>query len=276
MHRNPDLLSPLTLSLLTGPHSTPTSQNLTAVLGTDIDAGGEVAVDFRPLDAGGDGHSMFVSGPTGCGKSVVVATALVSLAAALTPDQVQFHINDPDVADYLGGDRLPHIVGVHDAAASILTAATDALAARESQFTAADVDDVTGFREAGGEMPDLFFVISGDFLTDEEWCRVGDMSRIVRTRGMHLIVVVQKAVERHRSLLANMGIRVTAEQRGVVEWSTHTDRSGRLAVCDIFRPYVKPAEGETYDEALSRADKSVHDTLPTQIEVLVDELAARG
>ena len=275
MHRNPDLLSPLTLSLLTGPHSTPTSQNLTAVLGTDIDAGGEVAVDFRPLDAGGDGHSMFVSGPTGCGKSVVIATALVSLAAALTPDQVQFHINDYDVASHLGGDRLPHIVGVHDDAA-ILTAAADALVTRESQFAAAGVDDVTGFREAGGDMPDLFFVISGDLLTDEQWRRVEDMSRIVRTRGMHLIVAVQKAAERHRPLLANMGIRVTAEQRGVVEWSTHTDRSGRLAVCDIFRPYVKPAEGETYDEALSRADKSVHNSLRTQIEVLVDEIAARG
>lgn len=273
MSHNPDLLSPLTLSLHT---STPTSQNLAAVLGTDIDAGGEVAVDFRPTDAGGDGHSMFVSGPTGCGKSVVVATALVSLAAALTPDQVQFHINDPDVAAYLGGDRLPHVVGVHDDAASILTAADDALVARDSQFAAADVYDVAGFREAGGEMPDLFFVISGDILTDEEWRRAEDMSRIVRTRGMHLIVAVQKTVERHRPLLANMGIRVTAEKPGVIEWSTHTDRSGRIAVCDIFRPYVKPIDGETYAEALSRADESIHDSLRTQIEVLVDEIAARG
>ncbi|WP_284528083.1 FtsK/SpoIIIE domain-containing protein [Microbacterium sp. T2.11-28] len=235
---------PLAQLLVAAPRPRP--GGLPAVVGTR--AGEPVVIDLIA-----DGPHAVVIGVTGSGKSELLISWVVALAAVHTPQQVSFLL-----VDFKGGRafdplaRLPHVTGVltdldETAAVRAIESLRAELRHRERVLAAAAVRDV---EEAGGTLSRLIVVV------DEYAALVashpalhelfGDIAARGRALGVHLVLASQRAAGAFReAVLANaplrLALRVTdaSDSRAVIGTDEAAALSGRVedrGVCLVRRP----------------------------------------
>lgn len=171
--------------------------DITMALGTG--AGGPLTVNLRT-----DGPHGLVAGMTGSGKSALLQTMIVSLAATHRPDRLNFVL-----IDYKGDSafqdcaRLPHTVGkVTDLDSHLVQRALDSLAAellRRKQILAeAKVQDIEDYHRLSGRpvLPRLVLVIDefAELAKDLPAFLTGliSIAQLGRSLGVHLLLATQR------------------------------------------------------------------------------------
>jgi len=188
-------------SILTGPAAPPGGSHragtLRAIVGTAAD--GPHALDLRL-----HGPHALVGGTTGSGKSELLQTWILAMAAAHSPQRVTFLL-----VDYKGGSafrecvHLPHTVGlVTDLSPHLVRRALRSLGAeltyREQLFAAKHVKDLQELEKTGDpETPPSLVIIVDEFaaLVQEvpEFVEgVVNVAQRGRSLGLHLVLATQR------------------------------------------------------------------------------------
>jgi S-DNA-T family DNA segregation ATPase FtsK/SpoIIIE len=155
------------------------------------------------IDLVRDGPHGLIAGTTGSGKSELLRTLVVSLAARSSPDHVTMIL-----VDYKGGStfdacaRLPHTVGVvtdlDDGLAQRMLVSLDAeVRRRERLLRAAGADDLAAYRRAVAEPLPRLAVVIDEFATlaKELPDFLGALVSIAqrgRSLGIHLVLATQR------------------------------------------------------------------------------------
>ncbi len=185
---------------------------LRALLGVGVR--GQFAID---LDR--DGPHMLIAGTTGSGKSELLQSLVVGLAALYPPSEVTFLL-----IDYKGGAAfaecvsLPHVVGVvtdldDQLVRRVLASLDSEIRRREALLASAAARDRAALRAAGGSMARLVLVV------DEFAALTTELSGLVpgllgiaqrgRSLGLHLVLATQRpAGVVSPEIRANVAIRV--------------------------------------------------------------------
>ena len=189
--------------------------------------------DSGPLvvDLATAGPHVLVGGTTGSGKSELLRTLVVALAAAHPPEDVAVVL-----VDYKGGsafaglEQLPHIVGVvSDLDPGLTTRALTSLRAeihrREQLFARCGAAHILGYRAASrrapGTLPHLarLVIVVDEFraLADELPEFVTGLVRLAavgRSLGLHLVLATQRpAGVVTADMRANLGLRIALRVR---------------------------------------------------------------
>ena len=173
----------------------PGPAGLSAPIG--IGAGGPVTVDLLA-----DGPHLLVAGTTGSGKSELLQTLVLALAARYGPDRLAVMLVDFKGGAGLGACHgLPHVVGeVTDldprAAERALTGVRAELARRERLLAAAGVGDLEALRALGHAPPRLVVVVDELLALREDLPDVlPALIRLAsqgRSLGIHLVLATQR------------------------------------------------------------------------------------
>lgn len=155
------------------------------------------------LDLVRDGPHGLIAGTTGSGKSELLRTLVVSLAAQVSPDHLSFVL-----IDFKGGStfdacaRLPHTVGVvtdlDEGLASRALVSLDAeVSRRERLLRAVAADDLASYRLRAGEpLPRLVVVVDEFASLAKELPEFLDalvaIAQRGRSLGLHLILATQR------------------------------------------------------------------------------------
>jgi S-DNA-T family DNA segregation ATPase FtsK/SpoIIIE len=171
-----------------------------AVLGV---AAGAHGCEPVPLDLAADGPHVLVAGTTGAGKSELLRSLVVSLAAAVPPTALHLVL-----IDFKGGAAfdavaaLPHVAGVvtdldgHSVQRCLL--ALDAeLRRREHVLRASGSSDLTAHRAAGGPATPRLLVVVDEFATlarnhPEQLRTLLGIAQRGRSLGVHLVLATQR------------------------------------------------------------------------------------
>jgi S-DNA-T family DNA segregation ATPase FtsK/SpoIIIE len=205
-------------SILTGPAAQPGGPGrpgtLRAIVGTTAD--GPHALDLRL-----HGPHALVGGTTGSGKSELLQTWILAMAAAHSPQRVTFLL-----VDYKGGSafrecvHLPHTVGlVTDLTPHLVKRALRSLGAeltyREHRFAAKHVKDLQELEKTGDpEAPPSLVIVVDEFaaLVHEVPEFVDGMVNVAqrgRSLGLHLVLATQRPAGVIRdNLRANTNLRL--------------------------------------------------------------------
>jgi DNA segregation ATPase FtsK/SpoIIIE, S-DNA-T family len=188
-------------SILTGPAAPPGGSRrpgtLRAIVGAAAD--GPHALDLRQ-----HGPHALVGGTTGSGKSELLQTWILAMAAAHSPQRVTFLL-----VDYKGGSafrdcvHLPHTVGlVTDLSPHLVRRALRSLAAeltyREHLFAAKHVRDLQELEKAGDpETPPSLVIVVDEFAAlvqevPEFVDGVVNVAQRGRSLGLHLVLATQR------------------------------------------------------------------------------------
>lgn len=184
---------------------------LAVCVGTD--AAGAPAV----LDLVTDGPHALVAGTTGAGKSVLLATLVVGLAASLPPDRVRFVLLDLKGGAGLDAcRRLPHVdtlvTDLEPGAGSRTLTCLDAeIRRRERTLRELGVADVTA--TPAGRLPRLVVVVDELAVLAAEdpghLATLADLARRGRSLGLHLVLATQRpAGVLTDQIRANVALRI--------------------------------------------------------------------
>jgi S-DNA-T family DNA segregation ATPase FtsK/SpoIIIE len=210
-----------------------------AVLGLGAD--GRFAVDFDR-----DGPHMLIAGTTGSGKSELLQSLVVGLAAQHPPTELTFLL-----IDYKGGSAfaecaaLPHVVGVvtdldDHLVRRVLASLDSEIRRRERLLASTAARDRAQFRAAGGSMSRLVIVVD-EFaaLTHELSGFVPGLVGIAqrgRSLGLHLVLATQRpAGVVSPEIRANIAIRVALRMTSAADSADVID-SGDAATIDRRTP----------------------------------------
>ena len=187
------------------------------------------------IDLDRDGPHLLVAGTTGAGKSELLQTLVVGLAAAAPPSVTSFLL-----VDYKGGAAfagllgLPHAAGLitdldADLAARALTSLRAEIRSRESALARAGHPDLARWRAADPGAPGRLVIVVDEFATlaadlPDFLAGLLDISRRGRSLGLHLVLATQRpAGVVTPALRANIGARIClrvtddAESRDVLD-----------------------------------------------------------
>lgn len=181
------------------------------------------------LDLADDGPHVLIAGTTGSGKSDLLLSLLVGLAAHHAPAELSFVL-----LDFKGGASfgplagLPHTMSLetnHVGAASLraLDAISAELRRREALFAAAGVPDYPAFRAArtGETLPRLVVAVDElRVLVDEHPAANAVLQRLAatgRSLGFHLMLATQRATgavssDVRSNLGSTLALRTASEQ----------------------------------------------------------------
>lgn len=239
--------------------------------------GGSGARAFS-LDLVSDGPHALVVGTTGSGKSELLRTWVVSLAARYVPEDVVFVL-----ADFKGGtafsslQRLPHVTGVltdldEAGAARGLESLRAEVRRRESVLAAAGIRDLA---QGTAGLPRLVVVVD-EFATllssHAELAHLFiDLAARGRALGIHLILGTQRATGVFReALLANCPLRIVLRAADPAD--------SRLMIGDDSAFRMPAAARGTGTALVRRAsdDRAVSIRVALAEDELVSQIAARA
>jgi S-DNA-T family DNA segregation ATPase FtsK/SpoIIIE len=180
------------------------------------------------IDLDGDGPHLLIAGTTGSGKSELLQTLVVGLAAQQPPSEITFLL-----FDYKGGAafadcaRLPHCVGLVtdlDAhlARRVLVSLDSEIRRREALLATAGTADRAAYRAAGHALPRLMLVVD-EFaaLADELAGFVPGLVGVAqrgRSLGLHLVLATQRpAGVVSPEIRANVGVRIALRVTSAAE-----------------------------------------------------------
>lgn len=217
-------------------HVTPDDDNLwaddtTNELRVAIGRTGATKLQYLSIGKGTRQHALF-AGKTGSGKSTLFHVIITNLALSCSPDQVEFYLIDfkkgVEFKCY-GARNLPHarVVAIEsdrEFGLSVLQRVDEELKRRGDMFRKLGVQDVAGYKRAGGDqpMPRCLLIIDEfqEFFTEDD--RLGQsaavlLDRIVRQGrafGIHVLLGSQTlggAFTLARATLGQMVIRVALQ-----------------------------------------------------------------
>jgi S-DNA-T family DNA segregation ATPase FtsK/SpoIIIE len=203
------------------------TDRLRVPIGLD-ERGGPVTLDLKESAQGGSGPHGLCVGATGSGKSELLRTLVLGLAATHSPAELNLVLVDfKGGATFLGLAALPHVSAVITNLADELTLVdrmADALAGeitrRQEMLRAAGnlvgVADYAAARRAGADLPPLpaLFVVVDEFselLTQRPELieLLVTIGRLGRSLGLHLLLASQRLDEgRLRGLESHLSYRV--------------------------------------------------------------------
>ncbi len=217
------------------------TDRLRVPLGLD-ESGAAVTLDLKESAQGGSGPHGLCIGATGSGKSELLRTLVLGLAATHSSEDLNLVLVDfKGGATFLGMSRLPHVAAVITNLADELTLVdrmADALAGeitrRQERLRDAGnlvgVADYAAARRAGADLPPLpaLFVVVDEFSEllaqrPELLELLVTIGRLGRSLGMHLLLASQRLEEgRLRGLESHLSYRIAlrtfsaAESRAVL------------------------------------------------------------
>ncbi|MCM3883413.1 type VII secretion protein EccCb [Frankia sp. R82] len=243
-----DVPDPAQLDVRQGWRPRPEADRLRAPIG--LAAGGEtVSLDLKDWSVGGMGSHGLLVGATGSGKSELLRTLVVGLAARHAPDELAFVL-----VDFKGGatfsrlGRLPHVAGAitnleqdPTLADRMLTALDGELDRRQRVLKAAgELDSADEYRRLratrndGEPLPSLFVVVDefGELLVAKpEFVDLfGRIGRLGRSLGVHLLLASQRLEEgRLRGLENHLNYRIA------LRTFSEQDSRSAIGVPDAYR-----------------------------------------
>lgn len=270
-------------SLLTGPFAPPTPSKHAGTLRAVI---GQSAGELLALDLRADGPHALVGGTTGSGKSELLQSWILALAAAHSPQRLTFLL-----VDYKGGSafgecsELPHTIGlVTDLSPHLVRRALTSLSAelryREHLLAAHGAKDLVTLEKKGvlDAPPSLVIVI------DEFAALVNEVPEFVdgivnvaqrgRSLGLHLILATQRPAGVIKdNLRANTNLRLALRMADEAD-STDVLGSPQAAFFDQAVPgraVSKTGPGRLVPFQTGYAGGWTSDITPPP-EILVEEL----
>ena len=204
------------------------------------------------LDLVADGPHAVVGGTTGSGKSELLVSWVLAMAAAHPPDHVTFLL-----VDFKGGsafaalEELPHTVGIitdldEEQATRALASLSAELRHRERALAAVGAKDITGTAE-----PRLVIVVDefAAMLADHPDLHTlfADIAARGRSLGVHLVLCTQRPAGVVRdSVLANADLRISlrVNNRGDSTAVVGTDAAAVLPASARGRGIIAPAGAE--------------------------------
>ncbi|KAB7741832.1 FHA domain-containing protein [Nostocoides sp. F2B08] len=214
-----------------------------AVVTLGVAGRGHLAVDLATA-----GPHVLVGGTTGSGKSELLRTMVVSLAAAHAPEDAAVVL-----VDYKGGsafaglERLPHIVGVvTDLDPALTTRALTSLRAeihrRESLLAGCGAADILAYRSASRRSPETLPHLARLVIVVDEFRALADelpefvtglvrLAAVGRSLGIHLVLATQRpAGVVSADMRANLGLRIAlrVRDRGDSQDVIESDAAARL------------------------------------------------
>lgn len=259
---------------------------LVAVIGADVDGPVTITLD------GACSHAL-VAGTTGAGKTRLLETLALSLAATHSPAALNIVVIDFKGGNELAGlIRLPHCVGaVSDRDSAdvdrAIAALTRELARRDEVLASANATDRADYiGRTGSPMPRLL-VIADEFgqfrREDAAGGRIAALLRIAaqgRSKGVHLVLATQSpSVDVTAEIRQNVGARLCLR---VAETAESVAVLGTPDAAQLLEPgRVLVAEGDRArlaQVALSRGPVTLSDTArhPVVVRELVDVASGRA
>ena len=213
------------------------------------------------VDLCSDGPHGLVAGTTGSGKSELLQTLVVSLAASHAAEAVNFLL-----IDYKGGAAfgpcagLPHTVGlITDLDAGpvdrVLVSLAAELRRREALLAAAGAKDLAGMRRAVGESPPRLVIVVDEFATIRDEVpefidSMVDIARRGRSLGLHLLMATQRpggVISDHLRANAPLRISLRAADGAESVEVIGTDDAARLPRCAPGRAIARRSEGDAIE-----------------------------
>lgn len=146
-----------------------------------------------------------VAGTTGSGKSVLIQTIILGIAATNTPEQAEIIVLDPKQGvDYFAFDKLPHlsreIVVEPEEALTTLSSLVDEMERRYKLFRESRVQNIDEYLESGlGVLPRIWLIHDefGDWMQDKEYRTevtplVNKLGQKSRAAGIYMIFAAQR------------------------------------------------------------------------------------
>ena len=265
-----------------------------------VDEGGQpVTLDLKESAFDGMGPHGLVVGATGSGKSELLRTLVLALAATHPPEALSLVLVDfKGGATFAGMASLPHVAGVITNLAddlSLVDRMRDALYGEQRRRqellkragNLASVDEYTRRRDAGEALPPLpsLLVVVDEFaellVSKPDF---GDLfstiGRLGRSLGVHLLLASQRLDEgRLRGLESNLRYRISLRT-----FST-ADSRAVLGVDDAYRLPAQPGGGylkldsdvlQRFTAAWVSAPTSGDPLAPTELDVAVARLEDPG
>lgn len=223
---------------------------LTVPIGATPD-GQPVYLDLKEAALGGMGPHGLCIGATGSGKSELLRTLVVALAATHSPDELNFVLVDfKGGATFLGCESLPHtaavITNLEDEAVLVermYDAISGEMHRRQELLRAAgNFANITEYTKAGNTLPSLVIVVDEftELLTQHPhfadlFVAVG---RLGRSLGVHLLLASQRLEEgKLRGLDSHLSYRI-----GLKTFSAGESRQV-LGVPDAYELPGEPGSG---------------------------------
>ena len=207
------------------------TNDTTSELRIAIGRTGATKLQYLAIGKGTRQHALF-AGKTGSGKSTLFHVIITNLALSCSPEQVEFYLIDfkkgVEFKCY-ATHRLPHarVVAIEsdrEFALSVLRRVDEELKRRGDMFRALGVQDVAGYKKAGGSspMPRTLLIIDEFqefFVEDDEIAQAASLlfDRIVRQGrafGIHVLLGSQTlggAYTLARATLGQMVIRIALQ-----------------------------------------------------------------
>ena len=204
------------------------SHGLTATIG--VDAAGPVFIDLVAA-----GPHAIIGGTTGSGKSELLITWALALAATHSPSRLNLLLVDfKGGASFAGLSTLPHCVGVlTDLDATAAQRALESLAAeirfRERTLAAAGARSIDEFDDQKAELGGQHAALARLVIIVDEFAAVAsvlpqlhdlfaDLAARGRSLGLHLILCTQRPAGVVRdAVFANVGVRVSLRVHGAAD-----------------------------------------------------------
>jgi len=207
-----------------------------------------------------------VAGTTGSGKSVMLQTYILSLAANYSPEQVQFIL-----IDYKGGGMadafrdLPHVAGIIDNLQGsrvidrALASLNGEIHRREVLFKAMGVKDITEYSKQYGDDPaevklPHLIIIADEFAElksdqPEFMKELVSASRVGRSLGIHLILATQKpSASVSDEIWANSRFHLCLRVQTVADSRDMLKRPDAAYIKGTGRCFIQIGNDESFDQ----------------------------
>ena len=199
--------------------------------GIDVPLGRAGATQLQHLRLGqGTAQHVLIAGKTGSGKSTLLHALIVNAALRYSPDELELYLIDfkkgVEFKTYVTHE-LPHarvvaIESEREFGLSVMQRLDAEMNARGEQFRELGVQDIAGFRNAGGQLPRILllvdefqeFFVADDKLSQEASLLLDRLVRQGRAFGIHVHLGSQTlggAYSLARSTLGQMAIRIALQ-----------------------------------------------------------------